>query len=162
MWNEESPRSCGQPGRTLGSGLLARIGGFDDDTDRFLVEAFESTFTLQVFQMAAEGAVAHELLALAFLNQTGAPEAIGPFAPDRPAFAFGEGLFQKRQIGKRLHGPDAFGGELLAQTVVIETALEVMQAGVEKTFAVQPNPKSYRAQARRRRQHLARKIDLGL
>ena len=44
--------------------LFARIGCRNDDAHRLLIEAFESTVTLEILEMAADGAFAHELVAL--------------------------------------------------------------------------------------------------
>src|SRR3954467_3855923 len=51
-------------------------------------------------------------------------------------------------------------GELLAQELVIKAALQVMHPRVEKTFAMQSNPKPYGAQCfLLRRQRFPREID---
>ena len=44
--------------------LLARISGRDDHADGFLIEAFETAMALEIFQVASESAVFHELLEL--------------------------------------------------------------------------------------------------
>ena len=44
--------------------LFARIGRGNDDAHGLLIEAFETAVALEILEMAADGAVAHELVAL--------------------------------------------------------------------------------------------------
>src|SRR2546427_11822390 len=106
--------------------VLARIGGGDDDADGFLVETFEAAVALEVFEMAAQRALFQKLLELVAGNQTGGEEALGAFAADGPALAFGEGLAQEIEIGEGLHGVDATFLELLAQGIEVESRFEMV------------------------------------
>ena len=49
---------------SCGEMAFARIGRGDDDADGFLVEAFEATVALEVFEMAADCTLGHEFLHL--------------------------------------------------------------------------------------------------
>src|SRR5438270_3673949 len=84
--------------------IFARISSRDHDTDRFLIEPFESTVTLQIFQMASDRPVAGELLELLAGDQTRGQQPLHALAPHRPAFAFGKSLPQELKIRERLHG----------------------------------------------------------
>ncbi len=50
---------------------FSRIGGGDDGANRFLVEAFEAAVALEVFQVAAQGALAKEPVELLLRDQAG-------------------------------------------------------------------------------------------
>src|ERR1044071_7977957 len=116
---------------------MARVGGLNDGADRLLIEPLESAFALEILQVTADGAFTRESGELGFVDQARAQESLSPFAPDRPALAFGERLFKEGKVGERFHGGDLFGGELVAQEIVIEPAFQVMHPGVEEALAVQ-------------------------
>ena len=82
----------------MGRHLFARVGGGDDSADGFLVESLEPAVTLQIFQMAADRAVANELITLLARDETGGGEPFGAFTAHGPVFAFGKGLAQKFKI----------------------------------------------------------------
>ena len=67
-------------------------------------------------------------------------------------------MFEERKIGERLHRVDSFGLELFAKERVIKTALQMMHAGLEKTFAVQSAPETDRAELGLRGQRDPREI----
>jgi len=140
---------------------LPRIGGRNNNTDGFLVEAFEAAMALKVFEVAADSAFFHELLELLLSYEFGGQEALGAFAVDRPALAFGEGLAQKFEIGKRFHGVDAAALELIAQEIEIETGFKMVHPGFKKTFAMEADPEANGAEPRRGRELLGGKINLG-
>src|SRR5437762_2868888 len=73
-------------------GLVARIGGLNDDAHGFLVETFESAPALQVLEMAANGSFADKLVALFLVDQTFAQETLGSRGSHRPAFSPGKRL----------------------------------------------------------------------
>src|ERR1043166_8047331 len=100
--------------------LFARIRCGDDGAHGLLIEAFESTVTLEVFQMAADGAVAHELVALLPRDETGGEKPFGAFRAHGPALAFRKGLPQKLEIGERSHRVHALPLQLVAQRRKIE------------------------------------------
>ena len=85
-------------------------------------------------------------------------QSFGARATNSPPLAFGKRLFQERKIGERFHRVDAFRFQLIAQQRVIETALQMMHPGLEKTLAVETAPESDRPEFRLRRQRLAREI----
>src|SRR5258708_4491891 len=60
-------KSCGD--RSGGEMAFAGMGGGNDDADRFLVEAFETAVTLEIFQMAADCAFLDELIELLLGDQ---------------------------------------------------------------------------------------------
>src|ERR1041385_6516792 len=111
---------------------MARVGGLDDGADRLLIEPLESAFALEILQVTADGAFTRESGELGFVDQARAQESLSPFAPDRPALAFGERLFKEGKVGERFHGGDLFGGELVAQEIVIEPAFQVMHRSEER------------------------------
>src|SRR5436190_13051416 len=127
-------------------GLLARISQLDDDADRLLVETLEAAFALQVFQVTSDRPFAAKLLRLLVRQEPSLPQPGDSLWPHDPAFALGESLLEEREIGKRRHRLDMGRGELLAQEFVIKSALQVMHPRIEKTFAMQSNPKPHRAQ----------------
>jgi len=118
----------------------AWIGGGDDDTDGFLVETFEAAVALKIFQMAANCAVFDKGIELLLGDEFGGQQAFSAFAANLPPFAFGEGLAQKFEIGKRFHRVYAATFKLIAQEIEIEAGFEVMHAGFEKAFAVKTDP----------------------
>ena len=138
----------------------ARVGGGDDDADGFLVEAFEAAVALEVLQVAAEGAIAHELVELRRVIRRADRRRSGALAADGPAFAFGEGLAQEGEVGERLHGVDAGCLELVAELVEVEAGFEVVHAGVQEAFAVQADPKADGAEARGRGQLAGGEVNL--
>lgn len=140
---------------------LAGIGRGDDDTDGFLVEAFEAAVALEVFEMAADGAVFDELIELLLCDQFRREEVLGAFLANGPAFAFGEGLAEEFEIGEGLHDVDAVGFELIAQQIEIESGFEMVHAAFEKTFAVKADPEADGAEARSGWKFLRGEIDLG-
>src|SRR5207247_10993714 len=93
----------------------SRVGRLDDGADGFLIEAFESAFALQVFQVTAQGALLEKLVELILIDQPELEQPLGAFASHGPAFALGEGLLEEREVGERFHGIDAAAGQLLAQ-----------------------------------------------
>src|SRR4051812_38872710 len=139
-------RLCITLGKLMHRVLLARIGRLDDDADRLLVETLEAAFALQVFQVTSDRPFAAELLRLLVGEEPSRPQPGDPLWPHGPALALGERLLEEREIGKWRHRLDMRCGELLAQELVIKAALQVMHPRVEKTFAMQSNPKPHRAQ----------------
>ena len=79
-------------------GLLAWVGRGNDGAHGFLIEPFEPTVALKVFQVATNRALLHELLALFPRDKSGGNESFGALAPHRPAFAFGKCLPQAFKI----------------------------------------------------------------
>src|SRR5881396_3185178 len=134
------------------SRLFAWVGGSDNGADGLLVEAFEATPPLEGFQVAAERAFGKKALQLFFGNQPLAPQFFSAFAAHRPAFALGEGLFEKLEIRERLHPGDVERFQLLADQRKIKSRLKVMHSGLEKTFAVQSHPQPDCSQPRWLRQ----------
>ena len=51
--------------------LLARVSRGNDGADRFLIEAFEATMALKIFEVTADGALRDELFALRGRYQIG-------------------------------------------------------------------------------------------
>src|SRR5213596_2925350 len=94
--------------------LLAWVGGCDNGTDGFLVEAFKAAPSLEGFQVAANRAFGKKALELFFGNQPLAPQFSRAFAAHRPAFALGEGLFEKFEIREGRHPGDVERLQLLA------------------------------------------------
>src|SRR6266481_996630 len=72
-----------------GEVTLARVGGGDDDADGFLIETFETAVALQIFEVAADSAFFHELIELFLGDKPRGEEAVGAFAANLPALAFG-------------------------------------------------------------------------
>lgn len=142
--------------------LGAGISRLDNNADGFLVEAFEAAFALEVFQVAADGAFGDKSVELRLVDMAALEQRFGAFAAHRPAFAFGEGLFQEWKIGERSHRVDVLGRQLLAQQRVIEPAFQVVHPGLEKALAMQTNPEPNRAQPFRRGQPKAGKVNLRL
>lgn len=140
---------------------FARIGGGDDDADGFLIEAFEAAMALKVFEMAADSAFFQELIELLLGDEFGQKEAFGAFGADLPAFAFSESLAEEFEVGEGFHGVDAAALELIAEEIEIETGFEVVHAGFEKTFAVEADPESYRAESQSGRELFGGEINLG-
>src|SRR5215469_486360 len=66
------PKSPAPPSRSHGlfEPLPARIGCVDDGANRFLVEPLKPSMTLQIFQMAANRAVANEFSTLFARDQS--------------------------------------------------------------------------------------------
>lgn len=77
---------------------------------------------------------------------------------DRPRFSFGERLLQVRQVGERRHLVDAGQTELTPSGVEIELAFEMVHSGLEESLAVEPAPKTDRAQLRGRSKGLVGEI----
>src|SRR2546426_8449556 len=92
--------------------LFARIGGLDDGADGFLIEPLEPAFALEVFQVAADGAVGEEGLSLRVVDLAELEKTFQPVGWHGPAFSFGEGLLEKVEIRKGFHGGDARLGQL--------------------------------------------------
>jgi len=78
--------------------LGARISGLDDYAHRLLIEAFEPAFALEVFEVAAYGALFHKFVELGLVDEAGFQQALGAIVLHGPALALGEGLFQKWKI----------------------------------------------------------------
>lgn len=140
---------------------FAGIRGGNDDADGFLVEAFEATVALEVFEMAADCAFGHEFFHLLFGDEPRGKQTLGAFAAEWPAFAFGKGLAKKFEIGEGFHGVDAAAFELIAEEIEIEPRFEVVNPGFKKTLAMQADPETDGAEARSRRKFLSGEIDLG-
>src|SRR6476469_2192806 len=83
--------------------LFTGVGRRNNCADCFLIEALKATMALQVFEMAADGAVAQELVALLARDESSRDEAFSAFRVHSPAFAFSKGLAQEREIRKRIH-----------------------------------------------------------
>src|SRR3954470_1160154 len=126
--------------------LFARIGRLDDHADGLLVETFEAASALQVFEVASDRPFVRKFLRLLLGQQPSRPQPGDSLWPHGPALTLGERLLEEREIGKRRHRLDMGRGELLAQELVIKSALQVMHPRIEKTFAMQSNPKPHRAQ----------------
>lgn len=122
--------------------MLPGVGGFDDEADGVLVETFESTFALKVFEVAADGAFLEEAIELGLIDEAVMEQFLGARGSDRPTFPFGEGLFEELEIGEWFHGADLFGEQLIAEQLIIETAFEVMHSGLEEAFAVETDPEA--------------------
>ena len=95
-----------------------------------------------------------------FVDESFVKEALSAFAADRPALAFGKGLFEEGKIGEGFHCVDAAALELIAEEVEIETGFEMVHAGFEKTFAMKTDPKADGAELRSGRKFLGGEIDL--
>src|SRR3954464_5523399 len=139
-------RLCISLGKLVHRVLLARIGQLDDHADGLLVEALEAAFALQVFQVTSDRPFVRKFLRLLFGEETSRPQPGNSLWPHGPALTLGERLLEEREIGKRRHRLDMGRGELLAQELIIKSALQVMHPRIEKTFAMQSNPKPHRAQ----------------
>src|SRR5262249_14894837 len=79
-----------------------------------------------------------------------------------PLFALRECLFEEFKIRKRLHSAHAFAEQLLAEQAEVEAAFQVMHAGLQKAFSVQPDPKPNGAELSRCGKALTREVDAGL
>lgn len=121
---------------------FARVGGDDHDANGFLVEAFETTVALQIFEVAADGAFVHELIELFVADEPRRKEPLGSLAINLPTFAFGEGLAEKFEIGERHHGVDTAAFKLIAEEIEIEPGFEVVHAGLKKALAVETDPEA--------------------
>src|SRR4051794_32570615 len=139
-------RLCISLGKLVHRVLFARISQLDDDADRLLVETFEAAFALQVFEVASDRAFVRKFLRLLLGQEPSRPQPGDALWPHGPALTLGESLLEEREIGKRRHRLDMGRGELLAQELVIKSALQVMHPRIEKTLAVQSNPQPHRAQ----------------
>src|SRR4051812_4263917 len=138
-------RLCISLGKLVHRVLLARISQLDDDADRLLVETLEAAFALQVFQVTSDRPFMRKFLRLLVDEETSRPQPGNSLWPHGPPLALGERLLEEREIGKRRHRLDMGCGELFAQALVIKAALQVMHSRIEKTFAMQSNPKPHRA-----------------
>ncbi len=120
--------------------VFSRVRRGNDHTDRLLVEAFEPTMALEIFQMAAQGALAGELIELCAGDQPRRQKTLRPFGPHRPAFAISERLAQEIEIGERLHRVDSALLQLLAQEIELKPRFQVVHSGLEEALAMQPYP----------------------
>src|SRR5581483_6279634 len=85
------------------SALFPRIRGGDDGADGFLVETLEAALALQVFEVAAERAVARKRVGLLARDEPLLPQPRDALRPHPPAFALGERLPQELEVRKWLH-----------------------------------------------------------
>ena len=123
--------------------MKSRIGGRDDRADGLLVEALVALAPFQVFEVAADRAVAKELLVLVGADPAELERAIGPVPGDRPALARGERLPQERKVRERRHRLDAgLALEAVAQGVEVELAFQMMHAGFQDRLAVKRDPQA--------------------
>src|SRR4051794_21495822 len=83
--------------------LFARIGCRNDLADTGLIEPLEPGVALEVFQMRANRALLAELLRLLLRDVAAVEGALDALGRDLPAFAFGEGLAEVREIREGLH-----------------------------------------------------------
>jgi hypothetical protein len=67
--------------------LFSRIGFRDDNADGVLIEALEAAFALQVFQVAANRAVAHKLLKVILHDRAILEQRVRTFPAHFPARA---------------------------------------------------------------------------
>ena len=86
--------------------MEAGINCLQDRAHGFLVEAFVPFAPLQVFEMAADRALAQELSVLVRVDPAGGEATIEASPVHVPAFARGEGLAEEREIGERFHRLD--------------------------------------------------------
>src|SRR5262245_3839670 len=122
--------------------LQARVGRLNNHADRLLIKALESALALKVLKMAADRSVPGKLIELLLVNQATLQQPVGALGLNRPPFPLRECLLQERKIGERLHRVDTLGSQLVTKQLVIETAFEMMQAGIENTLAMQAHPKT--------------------
>src|SRR4051794_34715905 len=77
-------------------------------------------------------------------DQSAIKQALDTVWVYQPAFAFSKRLLEKLEIRKRLHGGDAFAGQLVAKRSELEAGFQVVHAGLKKAIAVQPAPEADR------------------
>lgn len=120
----------------------------DDGTDGLLVESLVAFASLQVFEVAPEGAVTQELRVLLGTDPAISQAAIGPELGHRPALALGEGLAEEREVGEGGHDLDpGFGLEVVAECIEVELGLEVMHPSLKDRLAVKCHPEANRVRS---------------
>src|SRR5262245_41825768 len=100
--------------------------------------------------MTANRTFGGETPKLFVVDQPVAKQLLGTLAPHRPSFAFGKGLLQEFEIGKRRHAADMARFQLFSNQGEVEARLEMMHSGLQKTLAMKCHPQPNRAEPWRR------------
>src|SRR5438132_7461119 len=121
--------------------LSSRVRLGYDLGDRGPVEALEPLVPLQVFHVAANGALPQKRLGLVSCDVFLLEQSLQSPRFHRPDFSNGERLLQEPKVRERGHEADPLPLQVLCQPLEVEPGFEVVHPGLEYALSVQPNPK---------------------